>query len=255
MYHVDTRGYPANLESTTDDNLVTQGAATDANPAATVFPVSTELSYESILLKNYAAAKGGSLLTQVNPGWSWKPHPWYADSRLVGGKSSMVESFDDNVESCEEWVWKLWKPLSYTTDQAAACGADLACMYEALDTTPLNPGGLPARGSVSGIHPTFERPQTTFYLPSQPHYQPKNAFFAVSQNFLYDQNPLAAVLMSPGLPYCLTGMQGPQYYPPDVEWDSSDYFPTNPAYQNYGALATIAQVRNLVGTQLYDIGV
>jgi hypothetical protein len=257
MYHVDTRGYPANLESTTDDNLVSQGGADDANAAATVFPVNTELSYESILLKNYAAFKGGSLLTKVPTGWSYKPHPWYADSRLVGGKSSMLASFDDNVMSCEEWVWKLWKPLSYTTDLAAACGADLECMYDALNGGIANPGnveGSPARGSVSGIHPTFERSQTTFYLPFTPHHQPKNAFFAVSKNFTYDQSPLAAVLMSPSLPYCLTGMQGPQYYPPDVEWDSGDYWPSNPAYQTPAALAALSQLRGLLGSQSYGIG-
>jgi hypothetical protein len=218
MFHPDTvNAYPDNMATTLPSDLLSHvGAATNATALNNQLSTNTELTYHSILVGDWAAAKGGSLLPNYSE-LNWSPHPFHSDP--------------NTVSSCQEWVYRKWNQalpsqpapwVSGVQDGVASCGADNACR---LDIAFYNPSSPFYSGSSSVYVPTTQartNAQVGIAYRSNVAVQ-KNPFYQVDGRLFEDQAAAIQQNVVTTSWDCNQGLQGP--FSPDPS-DVVDFEPT-----------------------------
>jgi hypothetical protein len=160
--------------------------------------VNTDLTYMSLMLQDYNAARADmriSPLVPLSPS-IFRAHKWLKNSIGVGlptvgsdpnsvqnGKINPYFTFTDSAGSCQEYVWKLWSPVSLAEDRAAACGDDAVCSF-----TQLYEAGGPGHGDALNVRGSFDRDGGAMRVPAGQTRRPRNPYLGASASYLVDQD-------------------------------------------------------------------
>jgi hypothetical protein len=236
MFHPDTaNAYPGNMATAVSSNLLPHpGAATNAVPQNNQLATNTELTYHSILVADWARAKGGSLLPDYSDASNWAPHT--------------LNSNPGYVSSCQEWVYrKWWSPYggpSWVQDQLAACGVNGSCLLTTALESPDSPfwqgpptvtvPATPARPSANGWTSVPIAYRQSTYVPRNPFYEVNGALFE-------NQDSAIALALRNGASSCAQGLQGP--FTPDPSNDTN-FVPTK--YTDANTAANVAKLESMM---------
>jgi hypothetical protein len=175
MYRADPAPWPANLASTTQNNLA-QGLL-DAFIEGDVVAVDSDLSYAGSLMK-----KGSSVIKTrtAQQAIQFRAHPdWEARGVTLG----------DPNNACGEWVWKGYYEYSRFEDSAAACGTDDECVYQVAYSNNTAAPGIAFRSYLKGMDANGAHFNPRSSIPLVRGFVPKNMFFGAATAFLLDQQP------------------------------------------------------------------